>query len=287
MFLAAGHRALIWASLGALTLAGILSFLLTRKVLRPLAEMSESTRRIAAGDYTARVLTPANDEVGQVALALNHMAENLQRIEHLRKTMILDVAHELRTPLTNMRGYLEALRDGVVSPSTETFESLHEETLRLVRLVEDLLQLARADASKGTLNRKLIDLQELASQILDLLRPQFVAKGIVVDVHHDSATGLVVGDAEKLTQVFRNLLQNAWQYTPPGGTVQLTTERLPEGIKLLFTNTGEEIAAEDLPYIFERFYRGEKSRSRELGGAGLGLAIVKELVEAHGGPGRG
>jgi signal transduction histidine kinase len=178
---------------------------------------------------------------------------------------------------------LEALRDGMVSPSKETFESLHEETLRLVRLVEDLLQLARAEASKGTLNRKLIDLQELASQILDLLRPQFVAKGIVVDVHHDSATGLVVGDAEKLTQVFRNLLQNAWQYTPPGGTVQLTTERLPEGIKLVFTNTGEEIAAEDLPYIFERFYRGEKSWSRELGGAGLGLAIVKELVEAHGG----
>jgi HAMP domain-containing protein len=102
MFLAAGHRALIWASLGALTLAGFLSFLLTRKVLRPLAEMSESTRRIAAGDYTARVLTPANDEVGHGALALNHMAENLQRIEHLRKTMILDVAHEPRTPLTNM-----------------------------------------------------------------------------------------------------------------------------------------------------------------------------------------
>jgi two-component system sensor histidine kinase BaeS len=283
MFLAAGHRALIWASLGALTLAGILSFLLTRKVLRPLAEMSDSTRRIAAGDYTARVLTPTNDEVGRVALALNHMAENLQRIEHLRKTMVMDVAHELRTPLTNMRGYLEALRDGVVSPSGETFESLHEETLRLVRLVEDLLQLARADASRGTLHLKRLDLLGLASQVLDLLRPQFMAKGIGVDVQQGIAPGLVMGDAEKLTQVFRNLFQNAWQYTPPGGTVRFTMERVPEGIKVVFANTGEEIAAEDLPYIFERFYRGEKSRSRELGGAGLGLAIVKELVEAHGG----
>ena len=171
----------------------------------------------------------------------------------------------------------------MVSPSKETFESLHEETLRLVRLVEDLLQLARADAAKGTLNLKLIDLQELASQVLHLFRPQFVAKGIVVDVQYDSATGLVVGDAEKLTQVFRNLLQNAWQFMPPGGTVQLPTEHLPKGIKLVFTNTGEELAAEDLPYIFERFYGGEKSRSRELGGAGLGLVIVKELVKAHGG----
>jgi two-component system, OmpR family, sensor histidine kinase BaeS len=283
MFLAAGHRALIWASLGALTLAGILSFLLTRKVLHPLAQMGESTRRIAAGDYTARVLTPSNDEVGLVARAFNQMAENLQRVEHLRKTMVLDVTHELRTPLTNMRGYLEALRDGVVSPSKETFELLHEETLRLVRLVEDLLQLARADASKGTLSLRMIDLQELATQVLDLFRPQFATKGIVVDVQLPSADGLIMGDPEKVAQVFRNLLQNTWQYTPPGGTVGISAERLLNGIRVTFTNTGGEIAEEDLPFIFERFYRGEKSRSRELGGAGLGLAIVKELVEAHGG----
>lgn len=283
MFLAAGHRSLIWASVAALTLAGILSFLLTRKVLRPLAQMTESTRQIAAGDYTARVPTPSNDEVGQVATAFNRMAENLQRIEHLRKTMVLDVAHELRTPLTNVQGYLEALRDGVVSPSKETFESLHEETLRLVKLVEDLLQLARADAARGTLSLRTIDLQELASQVLDLFRPQFAMKGIFVQAELSNVKGLVMVDPEKLVQVFRNLLQNAWQYTPPGGTVRIFAERLPEGPKLIFANTGEGIAEEDLPFIFERFYRGEKSRSRELGGAGLGLSIVKELVEAHGG----
>jgi two-component system, OmpR family, sensor histidine kinase BaeS len=283
MFLAASHRSLIWASLGALTLAGILSFLLTRKVLRPLAQMSESTTRIAAGDYTARVLTASNDEVGQVAMAFNRMAENLQRIEHLRKTMILDVAHELRTPLTNMRGYLEALRDGVVVPSKETFESLHEETLRLVRLVEDLLQLARADAARGTLSLKIIDLQVLVSRVLDLFRPRFAVKDIVVEEQLSGIQGPIMGDAEKLAQVLRNLLQNAWQYTPAGGTVRVSGERSPEGFRLTFTNTGGEIAEEDLPFIFERFYRGEKSRSRELGGAGLGLAIVKELVEAHGG----
>src|SRR5262245_20184675 len=129
----------------------------------------------------------------------------------------------------------------------------------------------------------MIDLQELASQVLDLFRPQFTMKRIVVDVQLPSANGPIMGDPEKLAQVFRNLLQNAWQYTPPGGTVGILAERLLNGIRVAFTNTGGEIAKEALPFIFERFYRGEKSRSRELGGAGLGLAIVKELVEAHGG----
>jgi two-component system sensor histidine kinase BaeS len=283
VFLAAVHRSLIWASLAALAIAGILSFLLTRKVLHPLAQMTESTRKIAAGDYTVRVPAPSNDEFGKVAMAFNRMAENLQRIEQLRKTMVLDVAHELRTPLTNMRGYLEALRDGVLAPSKETFELLHEETLRLVKLVEDLLQLARADAARGTLRRRMIDLQRIASRVLDLFRPTFTTKGIVVKAELSGAKAMAMVDPEKLAQVFRNLLQNAWQYTPPGGTVGISAERMPEGIKLVFANSGEGIAEEDLPFIFERFYRGEKSRSRELGGAGLGLTIVKELVEAHGG----
>lgn len=283
MFVAAVHRSLIWASLGALALAGVLSFLLTRKVLRPLAQMTESTRKIAAGDYTARVRIPSHDEVGQVAMAFNRMAESLQRIEHLRKTMVLDVAHELRTPLTNMQGYLEALRDGVVVPSKETFESLHEETLRLAKLVEDLLRLARADAARGTLHRQGIDLRELASQALDRFQPKFVMKRIGVTTELSGAADRVQADSEKLAQVFSNLLQNAWQYTPSGGTIRISAERSPGEIKLTFANTGERIAEEDLPFIFERFYRGEKSRSREHGGAGLGLAIVKELIEAHGG----
>lgn len=283
MFLDATHRSLIWASLVTLALAVILSFLLTKKVLTPLSQMTGIARKIALGDYTARVQISSNDEVGQLATAFNQMADSLQRVEQLRKTMVIDVAHELRTPLTNMRGYLEALSDGVVAPSKETFESLHEETLRLAKLVEDLLQLARANASRGTLLRKRIDLQELALEVLDLFRPKFATKGIVVETELSDAEGRVLADPEKLAQVFRNLLQNAWQYTPYGGSVRISTERLPGGIKMIFANTGEGIAEEDLPFIFERFYRGEKSRSREHGGAGIGLAIVRELVEAHGG----
>jgi len=281
MFLDATHRSLIWATLATLSLAVILSFLLTKKVLNPLTQMTGITRKIAAGDYTAQVRISSEDEVGQLATAFNQMASSLQRVEQLRKTMVIDVAHELRTPLTNMRGYIEALRDGVIPSSKETFESLHEETIRLAKLVEDLLQLARADASKGTLHRQRIAFQDLVTQILDLFQPKFAAKRIIIKVELTNAEGLIMADPEKLSQVLRNLLQNAWEYTPPGGIVRIFAERLPNRIKVIFSNTGEGIAAEDLPFIFERFYRGEKSRSREHGGAGIGLAIVKELVEAH------
>lgn len=283
MFLDATHRSLLWASLATLALAVILSFLLTKKVLNPLSQMIGITRKIASGDYTARVRISANDEIGQLAAAFNRMADSLQRVEQLRKTMVIDVAHELRTPLTNMRGYLEALSDGVLAPSKETFELLHEETLRLAKLVGDLLQLAKADASRGTLLRKEIDLQGLALEVLDLFRPKFATKGIAVEMELSTAGGEILADPEKLAQVMRNLLQNAWQYTPPGGNVRILAERVPGSVKLIFANTSEGIAEEDLPFIFERFYRGEKSRSREHGGSGIGLAIVKELIEAHGG----
>jgi signal transduction histidine kinase len=283
MFLDAVHRYLIRASLFALAFAVLCSFFLTRKVLRPLSQMTEVIKQIAAGDYTARAQLTSKDEVGQLAVSFNHMADSLQRIEHLRQTMVSDVAHELRTPLTNMRGYLEALRDGVVTPNTATFELLHEETLRLANLVEDLLQLTRADAARVTLQRQSVALQELISHAVDLFQPQFVVKAITVKTVIGGGVNGVMADPDKLSQAVRNLLQNAWQYTPPGGDVCIVVERQASSLTLSVSNTGEGISPADLPFIFERFYRGEKSRSREWGGAGVGLAIVKELIEAHGG----
>jgi signal transduction histidine kinase len=283
MFLDAAHRYLIWATLATLALAAALSLLLTRRVLKPLSRMIGTAGKIAAGDYTDRVPTPSSDEIGQLAAAFNRMADSLQRVEQLRKGMVIDVAHELRTPLTNMRGYLEALRDGVLSPSRETFESLHEETLRLVKLVEDLLRLARADSARTTLRPQEISLRKLIGQSLNLFRSQLDGKGIAAEARFDDGADRVRGDPDKLAQAVGNLLQNACQYTPAGGAVTVTAQRLGMSVKLTFANTGEGIAAEDLPLIFERFYRGEKSRSREHGGAGIGLAIVRELIEAHGG----
>ncbi len=281
MFLDAVHRYLIWASICALAVTIILSFFLTRRVLRPLLQMTEITGKIAAGDYASRVQISSADEVGQLATAFNRMADSLQQIEELRKTTMINVAHELRTPLTNMRGYLEGLSDGVVPASEETFGLLHEEALRLGKLVGDHVQLAKADGARATLCRERVNLKELALQVVDLFRPKFAAKDIIVESELSAAEKEVLGDPEKLTQVCGNLLQNAWQYTPPGGRVRVSAERLSGAVKLIFGDTGEGIAEADLPFIFERFYRGEKSRSREHGGAGIGLAIVKELIEAH------
>jgi two-component system sensor histidine kinase BaeS len=283
MFVSAVHRYLIWASLAALFLAAVLSFLLMRKVLYPLRQMTMITQKISTGDYSGQVPLVSGDEVGQLAASFNRMAESLRRIEGLRKTLMIDVAHELRTPLTNIRGYLEALTDGVAAPTKETFELLQEETMRLIHLVEDVSRLAKADAARMDLHRKEIRIEDLILQALDTFRPQFDSKKIRTEVQFGKGADRLLADPDKITQVVTNLLQNACQYTSAGGLMRICTEQTLREFKVVFVNTGGELSQKDLPFIFERFYRGEKSRSREYGGAGIGLAIVKELIEAHDG----
>ena len=283
MFVSAVHRYLIWASLAALLLAVVLSFLLMRKVLRPLRQMTMIAQKISMGDYSGQVPFVSGDEVGQLAASFNRMAESLRRVEGLRKTLMIDVAHELRTPLTNIRGYLEALIDGVAPPTKETFELLQEETMRLIYLVEDVLRLAKADAARMDLQKSESRIEDLILQELDIFRPQFDSKKIRIETQFGKGADRLLADPDKITQVLTNLLQNACQYTPTGGLVRIYTEQASGEMKVVFANTGGELSQKDLPFIFERFYRGEKSRSREHGGAGIGLAIVKELIEAHDG----
>ncbi len=283
MFLTAIHRYLLWASLAALALSVLFSYLLTRRVLRPLSQMAEASRQFAAGRFAARVEISSNDEVGEVGIAFNRMADGLEKIERLRKTMVADVAHELRTPLTNLRGYLEGLSDGVLPPRQETFTMLLNEILRLVHLVDDLGQLARAEAARSYLDRQPVNLKESIDQMLLLYRPNLELKQIAVQtVYSFRATGLMA-DPDKLLQAIRNLLENAWKYTPADGLLTVSTEQIEHAVRVTFSNSGSIIPAEELPYIFERFYRVDPSRSRDAGGAGIGLAIVRELIEAHGG----
>jgi len=245
--------------------------------------MIEVTRQVAAGDYSARVETASRDEVGRLAHSFNQMADSLEQVEKLRRSMVVDMAHELRTPLTNMRGYLEALADGVVPPSKETFDMLQEEILRLVRLVEDLNALTKADAARAYLHRQELSLPDLIGQVLEFYRFQFETREITVETDLAQDATKALGDRDKLLQVLRNLIENAWQYTNQGGTFKITGERDARGIRLTFANSGPALDEADLKLIFERFHRADKSRSRERGGSGIGLAIVKELIEAHGG----
>lgn len=282
MFLTSIHFYLIWASLAALGLAFLLSFLLTRRVLQPLSQMTSITKDIAAGDFHARVDVVTSDEVGQLGHAFNRMADSLERIEQLRKNMVADVAHELRTPLTNLRGYLEALNDKVIQPSPETLKMLQEENLRLVHLVDSLQQLARADAARAFLKREKLDPAQELRQILGLYNAGFTEKNITLSTSFEE--GLIVfADRDKLLQALRNLLENSHKYTPRDGNIEITLRKSANEVEIRFSNSGPGINQADLPFIFERFFRAERSRSRDAGGAGIGLSITKELIEAHGG----
>ena len=283
MFLTSIHYYLIWASLAGLAVAIGMSFILTRKVLRPLSQMTEITKEVAAGNFSLRADVTTSDEVGQLGIAFNNMADRLGKIERLRKAMVADVAHELRTPLTNLRGYLEALNDGVIPPSPKTLAMLQQENLRLVSLVDNLQQLARAEAANSYLTREKIELKELITQMLQLHKLNFDKNQIAVTTYWNTDSTVVIADRDKLLQAVQNLLDNCAKYTPSGGSVEITVSHEVQGVKILFQNNSEGISSEDLPYIFERFYRVDRSRSRHKGGAGIGLAITKELIEAHGG----
>ncbi|BBO68463.1 hypothetical protein DSCA_23930 [Desulfosarcina alkanivorans] len=283
MFVAAVHRYLIWALGGAMGLAILLSFVMNRRILGPLTRMTAITDEIAAGKFSARVPVAAADEVGQLARAFNRMAENLEKIERLRRTLMIDVAHELRTPLTNIRGYLEALTDGVLPPDPGTLGLLQDETLRLAELVEDVLALARADAAGGQLEPTSVDLRFMVQNVLAAFAPAVGKKTLAVRLHAPASPVMVHADRKRLDRVLRNITDNAVRYAPAKSPVTVTVATEPEAVRVDYANPADDLVPEDLPYLFERFYRGEKSRSRRHGGAGIGLSIVKKLVEAHGG----
>lgn len=283
MFLQTVHRYLLWSSAVAALVAVLLSWLLIKQVLRPLQRMTRLSGRLAAGDFSVRVPVSGSDEVTSLSEAFNEMAASLAFIEGLRKKMVADVAHELRTPLTNMRGYLEGLLDGVVPPERDTFEVLHEQSMRLSRLVDDLLQLAKADSARANLQNQEVDYAQLWRGLAELWSPRLRDKGITLklDLHPDGSR--VWADPQKLTRILENLLENALRYAPAGDELGVQVAREGQWVQTALGNAAPQLPPASLPLLFERFYRGEKSRSREFGGAGIGLAIVKELVQAHGG----
>jgi signal transduction histidine kinase len=258
-----------------------LALLMGRMLARPLREVGAAARRIADGDYAARVPREGPEEIVSLADSFNQMAMSLEEQERMRRDFIANAAHELRTPLTNLQGYLEALRDGVIVADTATYESLHEEADRLVRLSRSLDALAEGDAA-ATPELQSIDLVAAVRSAVELAQPALDRAGLRVSV--DAPERLPArANPDHLAQVLANLLSNAVRYTPRGGMVAVQVERHPDDLLVSIANTSEPIPAEDLDHVFERFYRVEKSRDRARGGAGIGLAIVKQLVEAGGG----
>lgn len=268
-------------------LAGLIALILaltfSYTLIKPIKRMTAVARRMEGGDLSQRLTVKKRDELGELAHALNTMATGLQRSEHLRRNMIHDIAHELRTPLTNIRGYLEALEDQVVEPTPAIISSLYEESSLLTRLVADLQELSLAEAGQLCLARRPLFLRESILKAVQMVRLQAEQKQIELQVELPAALPQVEADPERVAQVLRNLLANALTHTPAGGIITVNAVNDEDAITISVRDSGCGIEAQHLPYIFERFYRADPSRTRTTGGSGLGLAIVKQVVQAHNG----
>ncbi|HTI26490.1 MAG TPA: HAMP domain-containing sensor histidine kinase [Kutzneria sp.] len=280
--LSAGNKVRIGLAVGGVLLVTIVVTLLAgRRFTQPLRALTAAAQRMRDGDVNATVDVKRRDEIGRLAGAFNDMAATRAQVERLRTDLISDIAHELRTPLSNIRGWLEATQDGVSEPDEALIASLLEEAMLLHHIIDDLQDLAQADAGTLRLHREPVSLAELTTQVCAAHRARADAAG--VELVGEADDGDISADPVRLRQIVDNLVTNAIRHTGPNGVVRVVSRLATNSTVIAVSDTGSGIAAEDLPHVFDRFWRAEKSRSRQTGGSGLGLAIVRKLVEAHGG----
>ncbi|KQX11754.1 histidine kinase [Streptomyces sp. Root431] len=281
--LAAGPTAVVAAGVAAAALACAL--LLSRAVLRPVRALTSASRGLGEGDLGRRVPASGRDEIGELGRSFNRMADSLQDSEERQRRLVGDIAHELRTPLANLRGYLEALRDGVLEADAELLDSLHEEVLLQQRIVDDLQDLALAEAGALTYHRRTLDARELVEACRTAHSARAAAAGVALDVvGAGPGTVRLDGDPDRLRQALGNLVGNAVRHTAPaGGVVRLELTEEDGLVRIAVRDTGSGIPAADLPHLFDRFWRADAARGRATGGSGLGLSIARQIVADHGG----
>jgi signal transduction histidine kinase len=273
----------LWGGLFAVVIALLITFILSRRILAPVKALTSAAECLGRGDFSQRVRVQDKSELGELANTFNSMASDLERAEQLRQNMVADVAHEMRTPLSNIKGYIEAVRDGVMPPDADTVHSLYEEATLLSRLIDDLQDLSLAEAGELKLFYQVEDPAELIKQTIAAVEAKAITKGVSVSINLPDKLPLAKIDSGRISQVLRNLLENAAAHTTEGDTITFSATQVDDYLEVSVSDAGEGISAEDLPNIFERFYRVDKSRARATGGTGLGLTIAKRLVEAHGG----
>jgi two-component system OmpR family sensor kinase/two-component system sensor histidine kinase BaeS len=283
-FVSAVNRSTWLAGIITAVVALLLGSILFFQIISPVQKLTAAAQKIAAGDLGQRIPTQSQDEIGTLATAFNQMADSLAQHEELRRNLIADVAHELRTPLTVIQSNLEAMLDGVLPASPQEIATLRDEAALLTRLVADLRLLSLAESGQLKLERVRTNITELIAHAVEPFRLQAQSGAVGLNLELASNLPQVEVDVDRMTQVIRNLLSNALRHTLEGGQVTVTCKRATsQQLLITVSDTGEGISSDDLPYVFDRFYRADKSRSRTSGGSGIGLAIVKQLVEAHGG----
>ena len=283
--------ALAWLSVCGLVLlvplmAGWVGRRAFRSIAAPISRLMNAADAVAEGDLTVRVPADGRGDFNRLALSFNRMVEELELADQRRRNLTADVAHELRTPLQIIQGNLEGILDGVYRADADHIGATLDETRLLARLVEDLRVLSQAEAGQLPIERKPVDVVDLLADVVTSFSGQAELAGITINAEStgDPAELIVTGDHGRLSQVLNNLVANALRHTPGGGTISLVVAAVPEGVRLQVSDSGEGIPAEDLPYVFDRFWRADRSRSHAQGkGSGLGLAIARQLVQAHGG----
>ena len=288
---AAVVEAFTLAGAAALIAALLASYFISRQLVTPIQKLMKMSHRIAEGEYSERLAISGDiqhnqlDEVDQLALSFNQMADKLEKTEMMRRQLIGDVSHELRTPLTGIKGYMEGLIDGVIPADPETYQLVYKEADRLQRLVNDLQELSRVESGAYPLNLSATAPKDMLDHVYEHLTRQFEAKGLQFETDCPENLPEVMADPDRLQQVLTNLAGNALQYTPEGGKVTLSARQEKEEIVFSVKDNGIGIEAEQLPLIFNRFYRADRSRARKdgSGGSGIGLTIAQALVKAHGG----
>lgn len=292
--LVAVNLSYVFTGLLGVVLAFALSYYLSNRISKPLALLTEATRSVAAGDLGREVEVRGDREVEELAEAFNVLSESLAKNEMLRKKMVTDISHELRSPLAIQRGHLEALEDGVIELNDEVLSMLLENNNLLTRLVEDLRQLALVDAGQLDLDLMLVEAGKALEKACAVFEREMAEREIEVEFAVEPDLPPVLADRGRLHQVLHNLLSNALRHAPRGGRIRLSALVHEGAVLISVEDNGPGIEPEELPYVFERFYRTDRSRARETGGTGLGLSIARGLVEAQGGrmwaesePGRG
>ena len=280
-FVASFNEALIYAGIAALFIGVLVSWFFSRGIIAPVQAMTVATQRIAEGKYEERVDKARTDELGQLAHSFNQMAEKLAQIEAMRRQLIGDVSHELRTPLTAIKGSMEGLMDGILPAGDETYEVVHKEAERLSRLVDDLQELSRVEAGSYPLQVHSVQIADVVDTVIRRLSHQFDGKGVALAPNLVANLSPVLADEDRLIQVLTNLLANALRHTPRDGQVTVKATQEDTHVVISVVDTGVGISPENLSHIFTRFFRVDKSRSRQQGGgSGIGLTVSKHLVEA-------
>jgi signal transduction histidine kinase len=279
-----GIASFLWiAGAAGVVLSLVLGWLFSRQIVQPLDNIAEAAHKVAQGNLEQKIDTKGYSEVQDLGESFNNMAATLRQDRDLRRNMIADIAHELRTPISVLQGNIEGMIDGVLPDNRQTLDTLHGETLELTRLVEDLRTLSLAEAGQLKFDLQPVDLGKLSARVADSFKAVAATRGIEISLSAPSKIDSVSADADRTAQVLRNLIDNALKYGPDGKPIEVKVTSEKGNVTVYVADHGRGISTENLPLVFERFYRVDRSRSRSTGGSGLGLAIAKQLVEAQGG----